>query len=74
MYVFSGVQLEVLTQYFPVFDVYRKKFLVGEMLWNFADFETKQGATESYDIFNAWIKIISCFYVSVFLLLIILAD
>ena len=37
------LQLEVLTQTFPVFDKFRGKFLVGEMLWTFADFATKQG-------------------------------
>ena len=36
-------QVETIKQYFPVFDAYRKKFLVGEMLWNLADFATKQG-------------------------------
>ena len=27
---------------FEVFDEYRGNFLVGEMIWNFADFETDQ--------------------------------
>lgn len=31
--------------YHAVFDVLRKDFLVGEMVWNFADFMTKQGGT-----------------------------
>ena len=35
-------QVDLLTATFPVFDEYRKKFLVGEMVWNFADFQTQQ--------------------------------
>lgn len=35
-------QVEVLTQYFSVFDKYRDQFLVGELIWNFADFMTEQ--------------------------------
>ncbi len=35
--------MELLTHMFPVFDEYRKQFLVGEMVWTFADFETAQG-------------------------------
>ena len=27
---------------FPAFDKYRSKYFVGEMVWNFADFETAQ--------------------------------
>ncbi|XP_077995445.1 beta-glucuronidase-like [Glandiceps talaboti] len=33
-------QVEVLEQHFKVFDKLRKEFLVGEMIWNFADFMT----------------------------------
>ncbi|ELU00445.1 hypothetical protein CAPTEDRAFT_123745 [Capitella teleta] len=36
-------QTDFLMEYHAVFDVYRKMFLVGEMIWNFADFMTKQG-------------------------------
>ena len=28
--------------YWPVFDEYRKSFFIGELIWNFADFETSQ--------------------------------
>ena len=40
--VFSKVT--TIEQYFPVFDKLRKEFLVGELIWNFADFMTKQGS------------------------------
>lgn len=36
-------QEEVMKQHFAVFDTLRKDFLVGEMIWNFADFATAQG-------------------------------
>lgn len=36
------LQVEVLLNHFKVFDVYKKKFLIGEMIWNFADFQTGQ--------------------------------
>ena len=33
-----------MTRYFDAFDItYAKGFLIGEMIWNFADFATKQG-------------------------------
>ena len=35
--------VDSIKQYFPIFDKYRKTFFVGEMLWNLADFATKQG-------------------------------
>ena len=38
--------VDTIKQYFPVFDKYREKFLVGEMIWNLADFATKQGELE----------------------------
>ena len=31
-------QTELLMAYFPVFDEYRKKFFIGELIWNYADF------------------------------------
>ena len=31
-----------MSAFWPVFDEYRKSFLVGEMVWSFADFETAQ--------------------------------
>ena len=37
-YLFT--QLEVLLNTWPVFDEFRKSFLIGEMIWNFADFQT----------------------------------
>ncbi|ELU16576.1 hypothetical protein CAPTEDRAFT_225458 [Capitella teleta] len=36
-------QVQFLEEYHKIFDIYRKKFLVGEMVWNFADFMTVQG-------------------------------
>ena len=35
-------QAEFLHEYHTVFDVYRKSFLAGEMVWNFADFMTDE--------------------------------
>ncbi|XP_028396495.1 beta-glucuronidase-like isoform X2 [Dendronephthya gigantea] len=35
-------QVGTIEQYFPVFDKLRKEFLVGELIWNFADFMTQQ--------------------------------
>ena len=36
-------QVEFMREYHHVFDDLREKFLVGEMVWNFADFMTDQG-------------------------------
>lgn len=38
-------QVETIAQYFPVFDKLREEFFVGELIWNFADFMTKQQPT-----------------------------
>lgn len=38
-------QVETILQYFPVFDKLREEFFVGELIWNFADFMTKQQTT-----------------------------
>lgn len=38
-------QVEFLTEYHKVFDRLKKEFLVGEMVWNFADFMTLQQIT-----------------------------
>lgn len=38
-------QSDVMSEHFKTFDKYRQSFLVGEMIWNFADFATQQGAT-----------------------------
>ncbi|KAL5017218.1 hypothetical protein ScPMuIL_006807 [Solemya velum] len=35
-------QVDFMSQYHKVFDEFRKDFLVGEMVWNFADFMTDQ--------------------------------
>ena len=35
--------MEVLLNTWPVFDQFRDSFLIGEMVWNFADFQTDQG-------------------------------
>ncbi|CAG2206233.1 GUSB [Mytilus edulis] len=45
-YVFTEeYQVEFLSEYHAAFDKMRKKFLVGEMVWNFADFMTKEDIT-----------------------------
>lgn len=36
-------QTEFLREYHAVFDVYKEKYLAGEMVWNFADFMTDEG-------------------------------
>ena len=36
-------QLQFHANYFATFDKYRNKFLIGELIWNFADFMTDQG-------------------------------
>ena len=38
---------ESLMSYWSAFDDYRKKFLVGELIWNFADIKTEQGLVGS---------------------------
>ncbi|XP_014869589.1 beta-glucuronidase-like [Poecilia latipinna] len=38
-------QKVVLQQYHGVFDQKRKKYVIGELIWNFADFMTTQGIT-----------------------------
>uniref|UniRef100_A0A3B5M8J0 Beta-glucuronidase n=1 Tax=Xiphophorus couchianus TaxID=32473 RepID=A0A3B5M8J0_9TELE len=38
-------QKVVLQQYHSVFDQKRKKYVIGELIWNFADFMTTQGIT-----------------------------
>jgi beta-glucuronidase len=35
-------QMEVLLNTWPVFDQFRGSFFIGEMIWNFADFQTAQ--------------------------------
>merc|ERR1712080_87953 len=42
-------QVEVLHQHFIQFDELRKAgYFIGEMIWNFADFMTKQEAPRAY--------------------------
>ncbi|XP_059154863.1 beta-glucuronidase-like [Physella acuta] len=38
-------QVEFLEEYHRVFDVAKQEYLVGEMVWNFADFMTPDGTT-----------------------------
>eukprot|EP00057_Strongylocentrotus_purpuratus_P021873 XP_011676347.1 PREDICTED: beta-glucuronidase isoform X2 [Strongylocentrotus purpuratus] len=38
-------QVEMMGNYHTSFDKLRQDFLVGELVWNFADFNTKQGTT-----------------------------
>jgi hypothetical protein len=36
-------QVELMAEHFKAFDILRsKKFFIGEMIWNFADFKTEQ--------------------------------
>lgn len=37
-------QKMVLENYHSVFDQKRKQYVIGELIWNFADFMTAQGA------------------------------
>lgn len=39
-------QKAVLKSYHNVFDQKRKKYVIGELIWNFADFMTSQGEIE----------------------------
>lgn len=42
-YVFTeDYQVELMQQYHEAFDGFRGKFLVGEIIWTFADFSTAQ--------------------------------
>ena len=42
-----------MTQNFAAFDyIYAKGYLIGEMIWNFADFATKQGWNNSLQYFD----------------------
>lgn len=38
----------VLRKYHDVFDQKRKQYVIGELIWNFADFMTVQGNTQSH--------------------------
>ncbi|XP_025410641.1 beta-glucuronidase isoform X1 [Sipha flava] len=39
-------QVELMAEHFKAFDILRsKKFFIGEMIWNFADFKTEQSVT-----------------------------
>jgi len=38
-------QVDTIRKYFPIFDKLRDDFLIGELIWNFADFSTAQGIT-----------------------------
>ena len=59
-------QVETIQQYFPVFDKLRKEFFVGELIWNFADFMTKQRKIEFYlsmsvqCIYRVLTRVLSC--------------
>ena len=35
-------QVELLMAYFPIFHEYGKKFFIGELIWNYADFMIQQ--------------------------------
>ena len=44
------VQSAVLTNTWPVYDKYRQSFLMGELLWNFQDFESYESRPSSKHI------------------------
>jgi beta-glucuronidase len=48
--MFGFSKVGTIEQYFPVFDKLRKEFFVGELIWNFADFMTKQGLLSIYGL------------------------
>ena len=50
-------QSALLAEHFKVFDIYKKKFLVGEMIWNFADFNTAQSKKDSSYFYERRIRI-----------------
>ena len=37
-------QMEVMLNTWPVFDKFRGVFFIGEMIWNFADYQTAEGS------------------------------
>ena len=39
-YMNNIIQVEVLTNTWQVFDKYKDQFLIGELIWNFQDFES----------------------------------
>lgn len=41
-------QKDVLRNYHRVLDQKRKQYVVGELIWNFADFMTSQGTTAAH--------------------------
>ena len=42
-------QVQLMTENFAAFDqLHQRGFLIGEMIWNFADFATRQGTAENY--------------------------
>ena len=40
-----------MRRYFPVFDELRREFLVGEMIWTFADYDVLECAYYILEIF-----------------------
>ena len=54
--IFCFSEVGTIEQYFPVFDKLRKEFLVGELIWNFADFMTKQGLFSVTYLFFAFVN------------------
>ena len=49
-------QMEFMHQYHEMFDVLRKDYLAGEMVWNFADFMTDECKFVSYFAINSFQK------------------
>uniref|UniRef100_A0A8C3HP28 Beta-glucuronidase n=1 Tax=Chrysemys picta bellii TaxID=8478 RepID=A0A8C3HP28_CHRPI len=49
-------QKAVLKEYHSVFDKKRKEYVIGELIWNFADFMTDQGRLRLHSIFKLQCK------------------
>ena len=52
-------QLQFHANYFATFDEYHGKFLIGELIWNFADFMTDQGEVYCMKHFTAGCTVIA---------------
>lgn len=57
-----------MKQYFPVFDSLRWEFLIGEMIWSFADFATPQGKSKQFRFHTYWNKSLTAYQYSSFFL------
>ena len=56
--------MQIVYQHHLVFDIYRPKYFVGELYWNFADFMTAQGICLS-ECMYIYIYVCSTYYMYV---------